>query len=178
MLQFENIITERLILLPLGMEYCDDIYREFDEEVALYMVPRAFSVQDRSAAEMFLKNCELANLNGTDLELAVLDKNTREFIGAAAVIKLHRRVPEIGLWVKKSAWGRGYGLETVRALIDWTFAHKAYPYILYPVDRDNRPSCLIAEACGAKEDNDYMQKSESGRTLNVIEYHIVNKNSD
>ena len=175
MLQFDNIITERLIMLPLSMEYCEDIFREFTEEVALYMVPAAFSVQDRRAAEAFIKSCELAHLNATDLELAVLDKNSREFIGSAAVLKLHRRVPEIGLWIKKSAWGRKYGLEIVRALVEWTFARKDYPYIIYPVDRDNRPSRLIAEVCGAKADNDYMQRSESGRTLNVTEYHFVNK---
>ncbi|MBQ7528921.1 GNAT family N-acetyltransferase [bacterium] len=166
--------SERLKFVLTCEDYLEDIYKEHTAKVAQRMELRAFSELPKEETEKFVRACEQANELETDLEVVILDKNTGEFLGCAAVLALKRSVPELGIWLKESAWGHGYGREAVAKLLDWIFAYKDYKYVLYACDRDNLASRRLAESFGATIDNVYDHVSESGMTLNVCEYHLTN----
>ena len=53
--------------------------------------------------------------------------------------------PEIGLWLKESAHGQGFGREVVAALVRWGHATLDKGSFIYPVATQNTTSRRIAE---------------------------------
>ena len=86
-------------------------------------------------------------------------------------IKLIKK-PELGIWIKKSAHGNGYGKEAMVALKKWADKNLKYDYILYPVAQDNLASRKIPEFLGGKIEHEYDEETQNGVTLHFIEYRI------
>ena len=55
---------------------------------------------------------------GTDMAVAIVDKVSDEYIGNCGVHSLQASVPSVGLWIKASAQGKGYGREVIGGLLD------------------------------------------------------------
>jgi RimJ/RimL family protein N-acetyltransferase len=53
--------------------------------------------------------------------------------------------PELGLWLKESAHGQGFGREVVAALVEWGHATLGKGSFIYPVAVQNTASRRIAE---------------------------------
>ncbi len=80
--------------------------------------------------------------------------------------------PELGIWLKKSAHGNGYGLEAIAGIKTWAEAHLAFERMIYPVDRKNRPSRKIAEALGGRIFLEQRVMSMAGIELDEVVYAI------
>ena len=83
------------------------------------------------------------------------------------------KTPELGLWLKSSAQGKGYGYEALRGLVDYLNATGKYQYYVYEVDVRNAASIHLVEKfrhekCGCEK-----VTTESGKTLNLRTYHIL-----
>ncbi len=52
---------------------------------------------------------------GTDLHLAIRLRVSGEFVGMAGLHRIGEPGPEVGIWIKESAHGCGYGREAVAA---------------------------------------------------------------
>jgi RimJ/RimL family protein N-acetyltransferase len=61
---------------------------------------------------------------------------------------LNTSTPELGLWIKESARGKGYGKEMIAGLIKRLETHKQFDYILYRTHVDNVATKKIAESFG------------------------------
>ena len=165
-----EIQTERLKLVPISMQWKMDCFLEFTPEITTYMFPAPS--KDPSGVEKFINESLEGLKDGTNLQLVILKRDSDEFLGCAGLHQPHTRHPELGVWVKKSAHGQGYGREAMTALKKWADDHIDYEYILYPVDRDNISSRKIPESLGGKVHETYDKKSESGRMLHTVEYRI------
>ena len=53
--------------------------------------------------------------------------------------------PELGLWLKESVHGQGFGLEVVATLVEWGHATLGKASFIYPVAVQNTASRRIAE---------------------------------
>jgi RimJ/RimL family protein N-acetyltransferase len=53
--------------------------------------------------------------------------------------------PEVGLWLKESAHGQGFGREVVTALVKWRHTTLGKESFIYPVTVQNTASRRIAE---------------------------------
>lgn len=166
-----EIVTNHLRLKPISMNYKEDIFREFTQEIATYMYPR--SAQDISETESFINDSVVGLKTRENLQLVILKKDSQEFLGCAGLHNINRKTPEIGIWLKQSAHGNGYGLETVIALKEWAEQNLDYEYILYPVDRANIPSRRIPLLLGGQIAREFDSTSLSGRVLHLVEYKIV-----
>lgn len=164
------ITTKRLSLKPILMEYKEEIYKEFTKDITTFMIPRP--AKDISETEDFINDSIEKLKGGTNLQLVILDKETKEFLGCAGLHEVGKKNPELGIWVKKSAHGQALGKETIIALKEWADENLDYNYILYPVDEENIPSRKIAEALGGKIAREYDQKTIGGNILRYIEYRI------
>ncbi|MBH8572134.1 GNAT family N-acetyltransferase [Nostocaceae cyanobacterium CENA369] len=168
-----TISTKRLLLQSISLAYKEVIFREFTEEITTYMHPR--SPQNISETELFL-SASLSNMqNGDELVVAILDKDSQEFLGCSGIHKLNSKHPELGIWLKKSAHGNGYGLETITALKEWAESNLDYEYLIYPVDRANIRSRKIPERLGGQIYREYEQINLSGKILYLVEYRIFKK---
>jgi RimJ/RimL family protein N-acetyltransferase len=69
-----------------------------------------------------------------------------ECLGMASVEGAESVSPELGLWLKESAHGQGFGREVVAALVEWGHATLGKESFLYPVAVQNIASRRIAES--------------------------------
>ena len=102
--------TERLIIQPYSNSFLEEYYKEFTDEITKYQYPDSFS-NINTANEIvsgFVKDMEQGNM----LELVILTQEG-EFIGSMEAFGIKEKTPEIGLWLKRSAHGKGYGYEAL-----------------------------------------------------------------
>lgn len=107
--------TERLIIQPYSNSFLEEYYKEFTDEITKYQYPDSFS-NINTANEIvsgFVKDMEQGNM----LELVILTQEG-EFIGSMEAFGIKEKTPEIGLWLKRSAHGKGYGYEALKGLLD------------------------------------------------------------
>src|SRR5215475_11419870 len=71
--------------------------------------------------------------------------DNRECLGMAGLENADSVSPELGLWLKESAHGQGFGREVVSALVEWGHATLGKGSFIYPVAVQNTASRGIAE---------------------------------
>ncbi|MBD2445573.1 GNAT family N-acetyltransferase [Nostoc sp. FACHB-152] len=164
------LASRRLIMQVIALEYADDVFREFTSEITTFMYPKP--------AESFAETQEIINnmiqqrQNKTDLVLVILKKDNLEFLGICEAGAINTNTPELGIWLKKSAHGFGFGKEAMYALKNWVDTNLEYNYLSYPVDKRNIPSCKIAESLGGKVFKEFQQINSSGNLLDEVQYRI------
>ena len=165
-----KIETKRLLLVPINLSYAEDIFRNFTTEITLYTYPKP-AKQIGETLEFI--NSSLKGLEkGTNLQLVIIGKESKEFIGCAGLHNVCQVDPELGIWTKKASHGNGYGLESITAIIDWARSNIQFEYMKYPVDKRNYPSRRIAELNGGVVKKEYREVNQSGFELDEVEYWI------
>ncbi|MBD2387188.1 GNAT family N-acetyltransferase [Cylindrospermum sp. FACHB-282] len=168
-----QISTNRLLLQPISLKYKEVIFREFTEEITKYLYARPPEVI--SETELFIHESLLEMQKGEKLTVVILQKDSQEFLGCSGIRDLQSKQPKTGIWLKKSAHGKGYGLETITSLKEWADNNLDYEYLIYPVDRENILSRKIPESLGGVICNEYEETNLSGKILNILEYRIAKK---
>lgn len=165
-----TIFSERVMLKPVSLAYEADIFREFTEEVATYTFPQPTG--DIGDTRAFIAGVREEMDHGTDLTVAVIDRVTGAFLGCAGLHHIDTREPEVGIWLAKSAQGRGIGKETVSALRGWAESNLSYDFLYYPVVKANMPSRRLAESLGGVLSGERTVKNARGKELDEVEYRI------
>ncbi|MBD2294503.1 GNAT family N-acetyltransferase [Anabaena sphaerica FACHB-251] len=164
------IFTNRLLLQPISLKYKEDIFKEFTAEIATYLY--AAPPREIEGTEFFIKQSLQEMEKGENITVVVLKKDSQEFLGCSGIYKVNSKYPQTGIWLKKSAFGQGYGTEVIQALKEWADANLDYEYLRYPVDQENIPSRRIAEKLGGQMFSKYKHTNLSHKVLNVVEYRI------
>lgn len=165
-----DLRTERLVIQPFRDEFLEDYYREFTDEITRYQYPDAFPDLDaaRSLVHEFVADME----RGDMLELVILTPNG-EFLGSMEAFGLREETPEVGLWLKSSAHGKGYGYEALKALLDHLSAKGTYRYYIYEVDVRNLPSIRRVEKFAFEKGGCEDVVTESEKELRLQTYRIL-----
>ena len=168
------IDTSRLRLVPIEGRHAADIFGTFSAEVTRFMVPKPAA--DISETEDFVRSCIDALKEKSDIQLAICDKKSGEFLG---VCGLHVRgschEPELGIWVKADAHGHRFGFEAIEGLVGWASTNIDCSRFVYPVSKANIPSRKIAERLGGEVIKEREKQSMSGVTLEEVVYAIPTK---
>jgi [ribosomal protein S5]-alanine N-acetyltransferase len=165
-----TIETKNLYLKGITLEYKDDIFREFDEEITTHMFPKPAEKIEETVE--FIEKSIKENEKGSNFQIVILDKESKDFLGCGGVHHIDRKTPELGIWIKKSAHGHGYGKEAVIALKEWADQSLDYEYLLYPVVEENYASKGIPELFGAEVAREYDETNMSGKNQHILEYRI------
>lgn len=169
-----NLETEHLKLVPISSKYRDDIFKEFTSDVTVHMFPQPTNnIKD---TENFIEESLKKMWKGENLQLVAVDKTSGEFLGCMGLHNIHKPDPEMGLWLKKSVHGKGYGKEAMKVIKEWADGNIGYEYIRYPVVKINVASRRIAESLGGKVFRDFIGTNQNGEKMDEVEYRI-NKNS-
>lgn len=166
----ERIESERLLLLPIDMKYKDEIFKEFTSEITTYMYPAP--AKDISETEEFIEDSLRGLTEGNNFQLVILAKDSQEFFGCAGLHHVDGKTPEMGVWLKKSAHGKGYGKEAMTAIKKWADENLDYEYLLYPVADKNIASRKIPESLGGRIEGEYDEEGAGGNKFHSLEYRI------
>lgn len=104
----------------------------------------------------YIRRSRIEIANGTALVLVILDKATNEFMGSCGLSDINEDSVEIGLWLKASAQGKGYGTEVTQKLIDITKQEINTKSILYAVEKGNDASVVIPAKFGFTHTYDFI----------------------
>lgn len=172
-MELKHIIieTENLILQPIELKYSEIIFKEFTEDISLYMLPKPSD--NIKGVEQFIESSIEGLLDGSNLQLVAISRETGEFIGCVGLHYLGSKDPELGLWIKKGAHGNAYGLEAITSLIGWARENIDFEYLRYPVDRRNHASRRIPERNGGEIKKEYKEINQMGFELDTVEYYII-----
>ena len=134
--------TERLLIQPFRDSFLEAYYTEFTDEIVKYQYPDSFPDMNTAneTVSAFVEDMERGNM----LELVILTQDG-EFLGSMEAFGITEKTPELGLWLKCSAHGKGYGYEALKGLVDYLNATGKYRYYIYEVDVRNAASIHLVE---------------------------------
>ena len=157
-----SIEGERLRLVAISDLFERDIFNEFTSEITRYMFPSP--AQHIEETRNFINESRRNMQIGNNLQCAILSKTIGEFLGCCG---LHGednvRTPELGIWLKKSAHGSGYGREAIHMLVNWSCDRIDLDRFIYPVDWKNIASSKIAESLGGEVMKESKVKTPTGK---------------
>ena len=135
------IQSPRLQLHQFEMADAEEVFACITPKIARFM-----SWEPPTRSE-YVARCE-ARLQAPELNtfsFVIRRRDSKECLGMAAVEQCDTESPELGLWMKESAHGQGFGREVVAAIAEW--AHKTLDKksFIYPVAVQNIASRRIAE---------------------------------
>ena len=165
-----TIETTNLCLKGITLDYKDSIFREITAEITTHMTPKSAEIIEETIE--FIQTSIKENKDGSNFQMVILDKKSKDFLGCAGLHHIDRKTPELGIWIKKSAHGHGYGKEAMIALKEWADKNLDYEYILYPVVEENYPSRRIPEFLDGKVAREYDKVNMGGKNLHLLEYRI------
>ena len=79
---------------------------------------------------------------------AIFEKKGGAFVGICSYEWREETIPEIGYWAGEPFWGRGYGTEAVRAMIDHAFTATNLEALAASCRVTNMASRRVLEKCG------------------------------
>lgn len=166
----EQLESVRLLIVPISMKYINEIFREFTSEITTYMYPAP--AENISEIQKFIEDSLRGLADGSNLQLVVITKESQEFLGCAGLHHVDGKTPEMGIWIKKSAHGNGYGKEAMIAVKKWADKNLDYDYLLYPVADKNISSRKIPESLGGRIEREYDDIGMAGNKFHSLEYRI------
>ena len=135
------IQSPRLQLSQFQMMDAQDVFRCITPAIAKFMPWEPPSWSEYLARCQ--KRVQAPEPNQFSFVIRRLDN--RECLGMASFEGADFVSPELGLWLKESAHGQGFGREVVAALVEWGHATLGKGSFIYPVAIQNTASRRIAE---------------------------------
>jgi len=141
-----HIETARLSLDRFAMSDAEDVFRCITPAVTRFMAwdPPTFD-EYRSRCESLAQADDQA-----EISLVIRRKETRECLGVIGIEGLGGAHPELGIWMKETAHGQGYGREVIEAVAGWASGTLNSAGFIYPVAVENIASRRIAEGLGGE----------------------------
>lgn len=158
------ISTPRLRLVELRSGDADELFDAITPAVARFMaweLPASRSSL-RARLESVAQDPAAGGIN-----LVVRRLDDEACLGRTGIEDPLAECPEVGLWLRESAHGRGYGTEVVRALVGWAGVELGKAAFTYPVAIGNVASRRIAERLGGR-----VVASRSGPKYASVVYRI------
>ena len=165
--------SDRLSYLVVNDSFKEDIFRELTPTVAKFLpfIPTGKIEDTQGFIDYSLGVLE----QGTDITLVAVDKDTKEFIGCCGIHDVNQESISLGIWLKESAFGKGYGQELITALETYVNENLTVDYLIYNVEKNNHGSIKIAEKLGYVFHSDFVRNISEEKTLNMLQYRKDNK---
>lgn len=119
---YPSIKTERLKLRKFELSDAKEVQRMAgDRDVARNTLNMPYPYID-GLAEQWITSLESDYLNERLIVFAITLADTGTLIGAVGLtLKKEHKIAELGYWIGKEYWNKGYGTEAVKAIIKFGF---------------------------------------------------------
>ena len=139
--------TERLRLVPIGVEYAAELWNVYsDPEVARYVGGDLLTAEStREQTERFARTWDERGYG----QSAVIWRETGEVLGRIGLSYWPEwDETELGYALSRTAQGRGIAQEGTRAWIAWATANLADDHLIAVINPANTPSTRLAHRLG------------------------------
>jgi RimJ/RimL family protein N-acetyltransferase len=109
---------------------------------------------------------------GTDVSLVVRHNVSLEFLGTAGLHNTDAIEPEVGIWIKESQHGYGYGREAVATIVAFAANDLDKQAVVYPVVEQNGPSRHLAESLSGRIIGTRLLRKAAGIVHPEVVYRI------
>ncbi len=134
------------MLVPISEKYREDMFAASTPTLVRFM---SWSAPiDISETDTFIKNAIQDNLTGKTCTFTITDVVSGQFIGNCSI---HEDIPgkkEVGIWIKESSQGNGYGKDTLQTLLVFAREVLQLDSLLYRAAPENIGSQKLCESVG------------------------------
>lgn len=160
-LTLQTIETPRCILVPFSTDGQVDI-NELNDEFCkankdFFVSP--FLPNHEQEVE-FLQKVMQDIENRNVLELFVLEKDAKRFIGCVGLNRKEEYRMNIGFWIRVDEYEKGFATEAYRALLDWARENTIYSYLRHSLIPTNIASRKLALKFGGVLQNETNEKGD------------------
>jgi ribosomal-protein-alanine N-acetyltransferase len=154
--------TNRLTLRPLESRDAHDLARFVsDPEIARNTLRIPYPYPLDLAVEWIAKHQKELTEND-EVVWAITMRDTHEFMGAIGIVPKPFDVAEIGYWLARAHWGRGYASEAAAEVIQYGFEQRTFNRIEAGVFSYNPASARVLEKCGLTFEGVLRQTARKG----------------
>jgi [ribosomal protein S5]-alanine N-acetyltransferase len=140
--------TKRLTLRPLQPGDARDLVRLInDPEIARNTLRIPYPYPAALADEWIATHQKDLGEND-EVVWGITMRETDEFMGVIGIVPKPFNVGEIGYWLARAHWGRGYASEAAAAVIRYGFEQRAFNRIEAGVFSFNHASARVLQKCG------------------------------
>ncbi|WP_413512884.1 GNAT family N-acetyltransferase [Myroides odoratus] len=163
--------SDRLKFIIVNDQYVDAIFNELTPTVAKFLpfIPTGKKEDTFGFVAYSLGQLEQQK----DITLLATDRNTGEFIGCCGIHDICEESISLGIWLKESASGKGYGTEIIKALEQFVFDQIPVDYLIYNVEKNNHGSIHIAEKLGYSYHSTFIRNISEEKILDMLQYRKV-----
>lgn len=139
---------KKVMLVPLSERFREDIFAATTPAVTRFMTWD--SPTDISVTDTFIKKAKESIEKGEQYGFVILDIDSEEFIGWCNAFKrdVSKDKHEIGIWLKESAWGKGYAKDALQTFFTFLRSSTPITQLSYRAHVDNIGSQKLCESLG------------------------------
>jgi RimJ/RimL family protein N-acetyltransferase len=163
-------VDEKLELVPINLDYTDDIYNNFTDDIIKHLPIEKLSDKKEDTIT-FIKSSTKHRQKKTDLIWVILNENL--FAGCCGIHSIQTKQPHFGIWIKKELQGNGIGKKIVSYVLNWGISNLDVEFIKYPVDRRNTRSVKLIKGLDLKLCDHY--QIGKNKILEIDEYRLYQK---
>ena len=156
--------TERLILRPFSLNDAKDVQRlagDFAVAETTLAIPHPY---EDGMAEEWIGTHEKKSQEGTEIVFAITHKTEKYLIGAIGISQINTQFEkaEIGYWIGKPYWNKGYCTEAVQAVLKYCFESLKLNKVYAAHFINNPPSGRVMQKAGMKKEGVLRQNVKKG----------------
>jgi len=145
------IETERLVLRvprPEDLDRCAELLGDYEVAKMLSRVSHPYDLEE---GRMFLARSRAAWENPAEADDLGFQIDLQGLMIGGVSFKKLRQTPEIGYWLGRPYWGKGYMSEAARAAVAWLFENTDHSMIACEAMTENPASLSVAKKIGFRE---------------------------
>jgi [ribosomal protein S5]-alanine N-acetyltransferase len=147
-----TLTTNRLVLRPFVFEDTDRLVELLSEKAISETSPTIpYPYDQRTAFEWMINQFAYCS-TGEFYAFAVTLKNTKELIGSISLTLKPEQQAEIGFWIGKPYWSKGYCSEAATAVINYCFEELKMNLIYAECIHENKASSTVLKNIGMQFD--------------------------
>jgi RimJ/RimL family protein N-acetyltransferase len=143
-----RLATARLELRPVAEPDLDGLVEGLNDFAVVRYLARVPFPYLRQDAEDFLASVRVSEAEAADLTLVIADAGRP--VGCMGLARIGE-VNELGYWLRRDAWGKGYATEAARAFLAHCFGPLGQQRIVSGVFIDNPASLNVQRKLGFRE---------------------------
>lgn len=175
MKSFPQIETDRLILRqPASADIPVIVKLANDSDIADGTLNMPYPYFEKNAISWLNMSYQGFD-NGDQFVFAIELKESGQFIGGTGftVTQCFDRA-EIGYWIGKPYWNKGYCSEALSAVIKFGFNDLKLNKFLATYFPHNPASGRVMEKCGMKKEGEFLQHAKKGdRYFDIVQYRLT-----